>query len=131
MGINDVNLFWRKPRVSKSLLHALRLPFRIRQNKVGRVAVHAVADDFAVNFSAASFGVGKAFQGIHAPALGNDDTVSVDVERTGRFRRVFVTGKRVLRVERRENTERMNTFRNAASQSKVDFAQTQLLNALN
>ena len=129
--VDDIDFLRRQSGSRQRLRNALRLTLGVRENEVGRVAVHRVSDDFAVNFRAPFFRVREAFENVNATAFRDDDAVAVDVERSRRFRRIVVFRERVLSVERGENPERMDTFRNAPRQRDVDFAESELLDALN
>lgn len=77
----NVDLVGFQARFVQRHLDALRLSFGIGQNKIGRVGVHRVSDQFAVNLSSACFRVTEPFERVQAAAFSDDDSVAFLVKR--------------------------------------------------
>ena len=130
MRADDIDLLGRQAGPFESQLHALRLPLGVGQHEVGRVGVHRVADDLAVDLRAARLRVAQPLQHEHAAAFGHDDAVAVQVEGPGGLRRVVVFGQRALAAKAGKDPERVDALRHAAGQRHVALAQPQHLHAL-
>ena len=130
MGVDDMDVLRLQARPRDGATDAFRLPLWIRQHHVAGVRIVAPSCNFAVNLCATRFCAIKPFQDEHRAAFGDHDAVAVAVERTARLRRVVMMRKRRLAGERREDAERVRTFRNATCQRHIHFSQKELLCAL-
>ena len=117
VGADDVDIFRIQTGPIKSHIDALSLSLWIREYEIGRVGVNCVADNLPVYSRASRLCVFESLEGVNATSFGNNDSISILVERSGCFGRVIVGGKCALAGKTCKDPECMDAFRNAASES--------------
>ena len=123
MGADDVDIFRIQAGTIKSHIDALSLSLWIREYEIGRVGVNCVADNLPVYSRASRLRVFESLERVDATSFGNDDSISILVERSRCFGRVIVGGKCALTGKTCEDSECMDAFRHAASESEVAFVE--------
>ena len=92
MSVDVGNVFQVQPAIAQSHSHATHRTFTSGRWRGQMVSVGcvSVADDFAINFRAARFGMLHLFQHENTGALADDEAVAGGVERTGGPLRVII-----------------------------------------
>jgi len=108
---DHIDLFGGQSRAPQCQSDALGLALWIGQHEIGRIGVHRVPDQLAVDLRAAAPRVVQSLDDKDATALGDDDSVAIHVERPRRAGRVRVLGQRPLVAEAGKDPERVDALR--------------------
>lgn len=130
VSADDVDVGRLEPGFFERQIHALGLTFWVWQNKIGRVGVHRIADQFADDVGVTFLGITEPLEHIQTTAFGDHDPVSLGIKRTRRFGRVVVSGQGILRIEAGKDPKGVNRFARPAGDRHVAFFQTQHLRPL-
>ena len=130
VGADDVDILGFESGAAECELDALGLTFWIGEDEVGGVGIDRVAGEFAVDFGAAAFGVAEAFEDVDAAPFGDDDAVTIAIERAAGSGRVGVGCEGVLAVEAREDPEGVDAFASPAGERDIALIEPQHLGPL-